>query len=89
MLSHLQENRWWVAAAVMLLFAASQVWLAYLRNDQSLRMQQLASEQQSLQQELQKLNLELASLANPERLRQLANDELGMAPPKPQQVVRP
>jgi cell division protein FtsL len=71
------------------ILATTQVWLSHLRYETSLETSAVQKEQRELKREIHKLDLELASLTRPERLRKIAQSELGMAPPRPMQVVRP
>jgi cell division protein FtsL len=71
------------------LMATAQVWLSHLRYELSLETSRIQKEQSELKREMHQLNLELASLTRPERLRKIAHVDLGMAPPLPMQVVRP
>jgi len=71
------------------LLATAQVWLSHIRYELSLETSRVQKEQNELKREMLQLNLELASLTRPERLRKIAQKELGMAPPLPMQVVRP
>jgi len=71
------------------LLAAGQIWLSHLRYELSLETQKLNAEKQDALGQSSKLRLELASLTRPERLRQLAQQKLGMGPPNPSQVVNP
>ena len=71
------------------LLAATQVWLSHVRYELSLETSRIQKEQSELNREIHQLNLELASLTRPERLRKIAQTELGMAPPLPMQVIRP
>lgn len=48
----------------------------------------LKSQQESLREWNQKLRLDQAQLTDPMRIDQLAREDLGLAPPEPQQVVR-
>ena len=80
---------WMMVPVVLGLLAATKVWLSYLRYDLSIETQQLAVEKQAVGMESTKLRIEIASLTRPERLRQMAVSELGMAPPNPAQVVHP
>jgi len=78
--------------ALALMFGAlagGQVWVAQLRYDLSVESQSLQKEQEALKLELSKLGLEVASLTSPERLRKYAGETLGMASPRPMQVLRP
>jgi len=80
---------WLLVPVLAGLLAAGQIWLSHLRYELSLETQALSSEKQIVQGESSKLRLELASMTRPERLRKLAQQELGMAPPSPAQVVHP
>ena len=71
------------------LMAAAQINLAHQRNGLSQQLSLTQSKAQSLRAEMNRLNLEMASLTRPERLRALATSELGMVPPSSSQVVRP
>jgi len=71
------------------MLATAQVWLSHIRYELSLETSRVQKEQNELKREMHQLNLELASLTRPERLRKIAQTELGMAPPLPIQVVRP
>lgn len=84
--SHPRATAVVVSAALL---AASQVWLSHIRYETSLAASQAHKEQEEAKREIHQLNLELASLTRPERLRKIAQSELGMAPPRPMQVVRP
>jgi cell division protein FtsL len=75
-----------VASIVVL--AAAEVWLAYARYEVSGQTERGLDERQTLTADLNRLNLELASITRPDRLRSEAK-KLGMAPPSPMQVVRP
>jgi len=71
------------------LLAIAQVWLSHIRYEQSLETSRVQKEMNELKREMHQLNLELASLTRPERLRSMAQTKLGMAPPLPIQVIRP
>ena len=51
------------------------------------QIQQLRSEQASLEDVNSKLRMEEASLADPQRIDNLARTQLGLAPPQPGQVI--
>lgn len=69
--------------------AAGQVWLSHMRYEISLETSAIQKEQGEVKHEIHTLNLELASLTRPERLRKIAQVNLGMSPPRPMQVLRP
>ena len=52
------------------------------------RLSQAASEHKQLQADHRKLQVEVATLRNPRRLRKLATENLGLREPAPQQVMR-
>lgn len=76
-------------AAAFIALAGGQVWLSHLRNNLANDIQTVRNEQAQLRQEMQKLQIEMASLTRPERLRSVARDKLGMRPPLPAQVLKP
>jgi len=78
---------WMMLPLCVAILAAGQIWLSHLRYEMSLEMQRLIAEQKDVRRESSKLRLETASLTRPDRLRQYANSKLGMAPPKPMQVI--
>jgi len=80
---------WLLVPVVAGLLAAGQIWVSHLRYELSLETQRLNNEKQDALGQASKLRLELASMTRPERLRQMAQEKLGMAPPKPAQVVNP
>ncbi|MDX8404890.1 MAG: cell division protein FtsL [Mariprofundus sp.] len=69
--------------------AGSQVWLSHLRYELSLDSQRILAEQEAITLESSKLGLEISSLTSPGRLREYASKTLGMAPPRPMQVLHP
>jgi len=78
---------WMLLPGCMAVLAAGQIWLSHLRYELSLDTQRMIVEQKEVGRESSKLRLETASLTRPDRLRQYANSKLGMAPPKPMQVI--
>lgn len=74
---------------VIATLAGEQVWLSHLRYEMSLDSQRLMAEKEAIKLESSKLRLEIASLTRPDRLREYARSKLGMAPPRPMQVLRP
>ena len=71
------------------IMATGQVWLSHIRYETSLEIGAIQKERALLKGEMNTLNLELASLTRPERLRKIAQTKLGMAAPRPMQVIRP
>jgi len=80
---------WFVPAVAVAALASAQVWLSHLRYETSQDTQKLLAEKKDAAAEVTRLNLEVASLTRPERLRQIAGTSLGMQPPHPMQVIRP
>lgn len=75
--------------AAIALLATGQVWVSHMRYETSLDISAVQKETSAIKGEINTLNLELASLTRPERLRKIAQTELGMAAPRPMQVLRP
>jgi len=69
--------------------AAGQVWVSYLRVGVAQDIAKAKQEKILIQQEVQSLKLEMASLMRPNTLRRLAREALGMRAPKPMQVLQP
>lgn len=80
---------WLLVPVLAGLLSAGQIWVSHLRYELSLETQRLNTEKQDALGQASKLRLELANMTRPERLRQLAQQKLGMAPPRPEQVVNP
>jgi cell division protein FtsL len=80
---------WLMLPVAVGMLSATHIWMSYMRNDISQQMQRLTAEKKSVDMEVSKLRLEIASLTRPERLRRLAADKLGMAAPRAMQVIRP
>ena len=71
------------------LLATGQVWVSHMRYETSLDISAVQKEHDAIKGEINTLNLELASLTRPERLRKIAQTKLGMTAPRPMQVLRP
>lgn len=69
--------------------SAGQVWLSHLRVVVAQQASHAKQEHRLVQQDVQNLKLELASLMRPNTLRRLAHEELGMQAPTSMQVIRP
>ncbi|MFQ5581223.1 MAG: cell division protein FtsL [Mariprofundaceae bacterium] len=82
-------HAWLPVAMLLCIVIAGQIWLSHMRYEVAQSAQRVQQEQQLLKVEINKLKLELASMARPERLRHLAKSKLGMLPPRPLQVIRP
>ena len=71
------------------LLATGQVWVSHMRYETSLDISAVQKEHDAIEAEINTLNLELASLTRPERLRKIAQSKLGMSAPRPMQVLKP
>lgn len=80
---------WLLPLASIGLLAAAQVWLSHMRYETAQATQELQASKKAIAAEVTRLNLEVASLTRPERLREIAGNKLGMQPPHPMQVVHP
>jgi cell division protein FtsL len=78
-----------VAGLFVAAMATVQIWLAHSRYAIAHEATLARHHMEDTQAEINRLGLELASLSRPERLRELAKNQLGMAPPLPGQVWRP
>jgi len=72
----------------IILLAALQVWQQHARVSEKQVFEGYKKERSMLQQDVQTLRLELASLTRPDTLRRLAREKLGMDSPKPVQVMQ-
>ena len=63
------------------------VWSNFERTQIGYNLSQLKKEEMRLQEINQKLKLELATLKSPRNLEHLATQQLGLSPPKPEQIV--
>ncbi len=90
-MSQILQRRKLIVAFVFLiaLSAACQVALSHERYELTKEMTSVQHEKKDLMAAMNRLSLELASLARPERIRKLAKSQLGMAPPTPMQVIQP
>jgi len=88
MLKRLRPAYGLMLVGCILVLAAAEVWLSHARYEVSQMTQRDLKARQDLQARLSQLNLELASITRPDRLRNAAKT-LDMAPPSPMQVIRP
>ncbi|MDX8383385.1 MAG: cell division protein FtsL [Ghiorsea sp.] len=87
MLAVVKQKKYMVL--MIMLLGALQVWLSHVRVGVAQQHEVLRSEFNLLHQDVQNLNLELASLSRPDTLRRLAREKMGMYAPKPMQVIQP
>jgi len=80
---------WLLLCLAVVLLATAQVALAHQRLTVAADSNRLQREVRQAGDEINRLNIELAMLTRPERLRAVALDELGMRPPTAAQVVNP
>jgi len=77
-----------ILVGCILALAAADVWVSHARYEVSQLTQRDMQLRQDMQAKLSQINLELASITRPDRLRNAAKT-LDMAPPSPMQVIRP
>lgn len=74
---------------VVSLLGGGQVWLSHLRLENHQQLQAVTTDIAHVNEDIQKLRVELSSLTRPELLRSMAEKKLGMHSPLPMQVIRP
>ncbi|MDX8413169.1 MAG: cell division protein FtsL [Mariprofundales bacterium] len=72
---------------LLALLSGAQVWVSHARYDLSRHSKALMSQLSDMRYRVHQLELERATLIRPERLRRIARDHLGMAPPQSGQVL--
>ncbi|HCS13922.1 MAG: cell division protein FtsL [Zetaproteobacteria bacterium CG06_land_8_20_14_3_00_59_53] len=80
---------WLLLCLAVVMLATAQVAVAHQRLTVAGEANLLQRAVQQAGDEVNRLNIELAMLTRPERLRELAINELGMRPPTAAQVVNP
>ena len=85
-------RRWWAWSLVLVILVAgallhvhARLQVVHLGYDLS----EAAKENRTLLTERRKLQVEVATLRSPRRLRKLASEKLGLVEPKPEQIIRP
>ncbi len=81
------HRRWLPPLLLLVMLAVGQVWLSHQRYELAKQHQQVVKQLAEDKAELKRLQLEMASLTRPERLREMAASKLNMHPPGPMQVV--
>ena len=76
-----------IVTALLTLVALFHVWSRVKVVDLNLQLSEVNHSLKEMQQEKNRLRLEVASLKNPARIETLAKGELGMALPTDQQVI--
>jgi len=69
------------------LLGVSQVWVSFLRNSTARELYETHTSITHLQEEVQQLNIESASLMRPDRLRRVAHETIGMRAPLGSQLI--
>jgi len=69
--------------------ATAQVALAHQRLETAGQYNQLQRDVRQVEDEINRLNIELTMLTRPEQLRTVALEQLGMRPPTAMQVINP
>ena len=80
---------WLLLCLAVAVLATAQVALAHQRLETVGQYNKLQRDVRQAGDEINRLNIELAMLTRPDRLRSIALDELGMRPPTAAQVVNP
>jgi len=80
---------WVVLLLGLAVVAFAQVGLGHARYRLAGELRLTRQALQQVRDEVNRLRLEWASLARPERVRRLASERLHMGPPSPMQVIRP
>ncbi len=87
--THRSVRPWLLICLTVAVLAAAQVALAHQRLDTAAEYNRLQRDVRQTGDEINRMNIELAMLTRPERLRTVALEELGMRPPTAMQVVNP
>jgi len=87
--SRLPVRPWLVLCLAVVLLATAQVAVAHQRLETAGEYNRLQRDVRQAGDEINRLNIELAMLTRPDRLRTVALKELGMRPPTAAQVVIP
>jgi|UPI00035C2BCE cell division protein FtsL len=66
----------------------AQVWMSFLRNSTAREIHNAQQSIVTLSDEIKAMKIESGSLMRPERLRQVAHDQLGMRAPLPTQLLQ-
>jgi len=80
---------WLLLCLAVALLATAKVAVAHQRLDTAVEYNQLQRDVRQMGDEINRMNIELAMLTRPERLRTVALEQLGMRPPTAMQVVNP
>jgi len=78
---------WLLVVLVASVLATMQVGIAHQRLQVVAQQSVLQRDVRQLEDEISRMNIELATLTRPDRLRRVAVNELGMRPPAAMQVV--
>jgi len=87
--THRSVRPWLLVCLAVAVLAAAQVALAHQRLGTAAEYNRLQRVVRQTGAEINRMNIELAMLTRPERLRTVALEELGMRPPTAMQVVNP
>ncbi|MDQ6975038.1 MAG: cell division protein FtsL [Mariprofundaceae bacterium] len=66
----------------------TQVWLSFLRNSNAREMHATHASILEINEEMEQLTIESASLMRPDRLRRVAHENIGMRAPLASQVIQ-
>jgi len=82
-----EVKRMIIVVSVLMVLAWAQIWLAYLRVNNARERYAVQQNIEQVERDIARLSLEYASLTQPERLRRLAHETLGMRAPRAEQLV--
>ena len=78
---------WLLCCLALVLLATAQLGVAHERLETAGQYNAMQREVRQLNDEINRMNIELTMLTRPERLRSVAVEQLGMRPPTAMQVV--
>jgi len=79
---------WLLSCLALVVLATAQVALAHQRLDTAGQVNRLQRDVRQIEDEINRLNIELTMLTRPEQLRTVALEQLGMRPPTAMQVIK-
>ena len=83
---------WWAWSLVLVILVTGAILHVHARLQEvhlGYDLSEAAQENRKLLVERRKLQVEVATLRSPRRLRKLASEKLGLMEPKPEQIIRP
>ncbi len=83
---------WWAWSLVLVILVTGAILHVHARLQEvhlGYHLSEAARENRTLLVERRKLQVEVATLRSPRRLRKLASEKLGLMEPRPEQIIRP